>query len=147
MEIEEKLRNIKIDGKGNLSEHLLNVMSLIVETNPSNPLARFEELSQHVKDTGYNFASKVLHGGSADGRRDHNQGPQLLKAAKYFGFHKEQVEDGAADDQGDKESAPIGFVSDLVADDRIFRRAGLGFGETESYKIFVALKVGTSLDP
>lgn len=141
MEIEEKLRSIRVDGKGNMYEHLLNVMSLLVETNPSKPLARFEELSQYVKDTGYNFAAKVLHGGSADGRRDHNQAAQLLKAAKYYGFHKEQVEDGAADDQGDKEAAPIPYVSDLVSDDRIFRKAGLGFGETESYKIFIALKV------
>jgi radial spoke head protein 4A len=31
-------------------------------------------------------------------------------------------------------------ISDLVAEDRIFRRIGFGFGETEAYLIYVSLK-------
>jgi radial spoke head protein 4A len=32
------------------------------------------------------------------------------------------------------------YVADLVAEDRVLRRAGYGFGEKESYHIYIALK-------
>ena len=36
---------------------------------------------------------------------------------------------------------PIGFVPDLVSEDSLFRRAGCGLGEKESYLVYTALKV------
>ena len=46
------------------------------------------------------------------------------------------------DDQGEPaDPAPIGYVPDLVADDLLFRKAGFGIGEKESYLVYAALKV------
>lgn len=49
------------------------------------------------------------------------------------------MEDGQ-DQQDEKEQAPIGYVADLVSEERLFRKAGVSFGERETFRIFAALK-------
>ena len=39
------------------------------------------------------------------------------------------------------EVGPIGNVADLIADQRIYEWAGIGFGEIETYRIMKSLKV------
>lgn len=38
------------------------------------------------------------------------------------------------------EVAPVGFVSDLLADSKIWQWAGIGFGEQETYRLQKSLK-------
>ena len=35
---------------------------------------------------------------------------------------------------------PIGFVPDMIREERMFRKAGISFGEKETFMIFNALK-------
>ena len=44
-------------------------------------------------------------------------------------------------EQEPQEPEAVGFVPDLVADDQVFRKCGLGIGEKEAYLLQIALKV------
>jgi len=140
MDIEEKLKTMKTSQGVSLYDHLLNTLGRLAETHPRNPLGSFEEHSQFVRDTGYHYADGRNYR-DADGRMYKGQEEYLNKTAKYWGFYKEEVAaDG--DDAGGQAAEPgqIGYVADLVSEERILRRAGLGFGELETYKIYTALK-------
>jgi hypothetical protein len=51
---------------------------------------------------------------------------------------KKPAAEGEGGEEGEAEAAevgPIGFVADLIADQKIFEWAGIGFGEIETYRI------------
>jgi radial spoke head protein 4/6 len=56
---------------------------------------------------------------------------------------KKPAAEGEGGEEGEAEAAevgPIGFVADLIADQKIFEWAGIGFGEIETYRILKSLK-------
>lgn len=44
------------------------------------------------------------------------------------------------EDQEPIEATPIGYVPDMVKEERLFREVGIGFGEYETFLIFNSLK-------
>ncbi len=85
MEIEDRLKHIKDTSGRSLHDHLLNVLGRLAEVRPIDPLRTFEEHSEFVASSGYNYTD-VKNYAVSDCRRD--TGPQfsdfLQKSAKYW---------------------------------------------------------------
>lgn len=85
MDIEERLKSIKNDSNLSLHDHLLNVFGRLAETRPIDAIRSFEEVSEFVRETGYDYADGQNYL-PADGRRDKGEDYSefLLKSAKYW---------------------------------------------------------------
>lgn len=64
-------------------DHLVNVLGRLAETNPLDPIRSFDEHSQYVRETKYNFTDMANYR-NADGRRDKGHSEYLEKTAKYM---------------------------------------------------------------
>lgn len=83
MEIEERLKSIKSQEGTSLYDHLVNVLGRLAEANPINPVRSFDEHSQFVRESKYNYTD-VKNYRNADGRRDKGHSAYLDKTAKYM---------------------------------------------------------------
>src|SRR3990167_6348106 len=148
----EFLTHAKVGANFPLKSHLEGVASTLVLQHPQNPLAAFESVSEDLKrvEADKTNLDDVIDAmidqlDEKDLRIIKPDSPQdtaefVGKVAPFFGFVKPETEDGTDPQDPPADPAPIGYVSDLLAEDSLFRKAGFGFGEKESFTIYSSLK-------
>lgn len=146
------LQQAKTPGGFPLKDHLHGVVTSLVLEHPQNPLSVFESVSEDLKRVEAQKANledaidalidevdhRDLHKLKPDQPGDLSEYVQT--AGAFFGFIKPEAEDGSDPQDPPADPAPIGYVPDLLADDALFRKVGLGFGEKQSFLIYTALK-------
>ena len=123
------------NGGGNLEDHIQKVFNFLIQHYPHQALEKLEEASYLLKtDKDISCFMKV-----ADERNYSNLSKDLeaytLQMQKAFALPQPEEEGGEI-----PEVAPVGFVSDLLADSKIWQWAGIGFGEQETYRLQKSLK-------
>jgi hypothetical protein len=50
------------------------------------------------------------------------------------------VEKKGEEEEENQDSTPIGYVPDMLSEEKLFRKVGVGFGEIETFLIFSSIK-------
>lgn len=139
MEVEDKLKSLKGSDGSNIYEHFANIIGKIVQDHPKNAYEIFEQYSHYIKQNKYNYTSNENYVDAYKLREKYDEVEQELeKAAKYFNLNPQTAGGDEEAEQG--EPPQIGYIPDMMEELQLLERAGLGFGEKETFKIYSSIK-------
>lgn len=138
MDVEDKLKTLKGPDGSNLYEHFANIIGKIVQDHPKNAYEVFEQYSHYIKQNKYNYTSNENYVDAYKLREKYSEvEEELEKAAKYFNLNPQANADG---EEEAGEPPQIGYIPDMMEELQLLERAGLGFGDKETFKIYSAIK-------
>lgn len=118
----------------NLYDHLIDIMDFLVVNYPQDALHKFEEVSYLIKENDPVKLQKFLRT-QVDLQYARNNASVAKETAKYVAFAQQLYTTttqatGEGEEQPEATSAPVGFIPDLISDNRnIYQWAGINFGE------------------
>ena len=117
-----------IDNEHTVAEHMQKIFSILIESYPHCALEKLEEVSYLIRK-GHDLTKFLQLGINRDCREQAKDLASYIEKTKPL-FIKPKAEEEGEDPP---ESPPVCNMQDLLADQRLFNSAGVGFGQQESY--------------
>lgn len=139
------LKGAKTASGADLYQHLSETFKRLILHYPDDALEKLEEVSYLLKHQGGGKV-KLEDFLQLEEIRSYGKVAEGLQGYidKMTASTKKKVAEAAEGEEAEPEAAevgPIGNVADLIADQRVFEWAGIGFGEMETFRIMRSLKV------
>ncbi|KRX05140.1 hypothetical protein PPERSA_06774 [Pseudocohnilembus persalinus] len=117
-----------------LYSHLANVVSKYLLDNPDNCYDILEDYSLNVKQSNYDFKNHDQTEDNSQRIRENNG--ELKEYVEKTNKFLEKLNDGGEEPQPVE---TVGYVPNFMEEAKWFEKAGVGFGEEETYRIFKSL--------
>jgi len=116
------------DNQFTVAAHMQKVFKVLIESYPNNALEKLEEVSYLIKH-GNDLSAFLKTSQDCDYKAQARDLAAFIEKAQPL-FQKAKAEE---EGEEPPEAAPVCSIQDLLADQRLFRAAGIGFSQQELY--------------
>ena len=126
-----------LDNENTVADHMQKVFAVLIDSYPDQALQKLEEVSFLIRK-GHDLSRFLTVGGlNRDYRGQAKDLDDYIKKTQPLFTKPVSGED---EEEAPPETPPTCGIQDLLADDRIFNCAGIGFGQQESYLLQKSLQ-------